>query len=346
MDKKANVFNTDAEWILRNTGGELARFMKYQCIYPQVSGWIKKFLAKYPPNNEKSYKMWAAMASKLVAYDLKNCNQYYGVCTFKADIEKKMLPITKVCDKTYSDTFKIRAQSMSADETNQICARLKAQESYFHTLVKTNWKPVVPDTNTLIEVVVYNDTEDYKFYNSIIYNVDTNNGGLYMEGDPAIAGNVARYFCYEKPTEQGKFDVWNLEHEFTHYLDGRYDMQGGFTASSTSGHTIWWIEGFAEYASKKQSTPTMVNVCKEKSYPLSTIFANNYSSGAERVYHYGYVAVRFMFERHRNDVDTILGYFRAGQYKPQFENFITGLGTKYDKEFSDWCTCIANGKPC
>jgi microbial collagenase len=35
---------------------------------------------------------------------------------------------------------------------------------------------------------------------------------------------------------------WNLEHEYVHYLDGRFDMEGDF-AAATAKPTVWWIEG-------------------------------------------------------------------------------------------------------
>jgi microbial collagenase len=341
LDRHGDLVGTSSEWIFQNTAGELGRFSKYACIYPTISALLKKQMAKYNANSAP--KVYAALLDTWSYYDSKNCATY-GFCNFKAELEKKILPFSKTCDKTYTDTFKIRAQQISDAEATEVCRRLKDQESYYHNLVKDNWKPVNPDTNALIEVVIFDNSDEYKFYASKIFGIGTDNGGMYIEGDPSKAGNIARYFCYERP-KNGKFDVWNLEHEFTHYLDGRYDMQGDFTASSTSGHTIWWIEGFAEYAANKNEYPSMKDDCAAKLYPLSTILNNNYNSGTNRVYHYGYLAARFMFERHRNDVETILGNFRTGQYS-QYEKFITGIGSRYDQEFSQWCTCIAANKPC
>ena len=54
-----------------------------------------------------------------------------------------------------------------------------------------------------------------------IYGIDTNNGGMYLEGDPAAAGNQPRFIAYEAEWVRPAFQIWNLNHEYTHYLDGR-----------------------------------------------------------------------------------------------------------------------------
>jgi len=340
MNRQSGLLNQRGEWILRNTGGELARFVQYPCLSSQVSGWLKAQLAKYTPTSGE--KVWANIVAQIDYYAPKDCAQY-NICNFKTDMERKMLPYTKSCAKTYTDTFKIRAQAISDSEADEVCTRLKAQENHFHNLVNDSWQPVSPDTNSQIEVVIFDNTDDYKFWANTIFGIGTDNGGMYMEGTPSQAGNIARYFCYER-ARNGKFDVWNLEHEFTHYLDGRYDMKGDF-GDSSKGRTIWWIEGFAEYAANKNQYPSMVDDCKEQKYTLSTIFNNNYNSGSDRVYHYGYLAARFMFEKHRGDVDKILGYFRTGKYN-DYESWFNGIVNNYDSEFRSWCKCIADGKPC
>jgi len=340
MNRQKGLVNTEQEWILRNTGGELARFLQYKDNYSTYSGYVKYEMQQFTESSAE--KVWASMLSQIDYYDSANC-QLYNACNFKAGLEAKKLPFTRNCGKTYIDTFIIRAQQISEAEADIVCARLKAQESHYHYLVLDNWQPVNPDTNDKIEVVIFDNSDEYKIWANLLFGISTDNGGMYIEGDPTVAGNIARYFCYER-LRDGEFNVWNLEHEFTHYLDGRYDMLGGFGDSST-GRTIWWIEGFAEYSANKNEYPSMVQDCTDKSYPLSTIFNNDYNAGTTRIYHYGYLAARFMFERHRGDVSTILSHFRSGNYAA-YESFFSGIINRYDNEFSSWCTCIANGSPC
>jgi len=341
MDKHKDLLSTSNEWILRNAGLELGRFLIQVPIRPKVTEMMKRQLQQF--SFKGAERVWTTLAGQVMDFDAADCASF-NVCNFKADLEKKVLTFTKTCQKSYTDTFIIRAESITDAQADQVCNRLKAEENYFHDLVKDSWKPVSPDNNDKVEVVIYDTRDSYQLYARIMFGIDTNNGGMYLEGDPSKAGNVARYLCYESPYSGTTFDVWNLEHEFVHYLDGRYDMQGNF-ATTSNIDAVWWGEGFAEYASKKNQSPTMVQKCKDKRYPLSTLFKNRYGVGDERIYEYGYLSVRFMFEKHRNDVSTILNYFRTGKYQ-DYQNWLNGIGSKYDQEFNTWCDCLSNGKSC
>lgn len=341
MNKHADLVNTTNEYILRNAGGELARFLKYKCIQDQVDGFIQKQLKQYTATSAN--KVWMTMVVLANHYGSKK----YGGKNMRinTDMEKRIMTYTKNCGKTYMDTFIIRAQNTMTDsEANELCQKLKNHESYFHNLVKDSWQPVGEDLNDKLEVVIFNDEKDYKYYGNLIYSIDTNNGGYYLEGHPDYKLNVPRYYCY-KMMMNGKKIIWNFEHEFTHYLDGRYNMKYS-TLETMGGRRIWWLEGFPEYAAYNQNHPNKVKLCKaapSRGYTLSYIFYTTYSSGVALVYDYSYLAARFMFEKHRSDVDTILRYFRAGQYS-QFENWFNGIYNRYDQEFNTWCSCIASGQ--
>lgn len=336
LDKQGSLVNTNGDYIFRNAAGELVSLMTYSCLTTQVSGYLKKQLAKYTQTSAP--KFYTSVAAKLAG--LNTCANF-NLCTYRSDLEKKTLPVTRTCNKTRTDTYRLRAQQITDAEFDEVCKRLAAQENHFHTLMKDNWKPVASDINSVLELIIFNSDEDYKFYATIIFGIDTKNGGIYMEGDPQKQGNLPRFYCF-KQLNNGKFDVWNLEHEFSHYLDGRYNKVGG---GDPSLYSMWWTEGSAEYAANKQQYRTMVDTCKAKQYPLSTIFANNRGSSKDRIYSYGYLAARFMFERHRTDVDTMLGFLRSASWS-QYDKFIVGIGQKYDQEFISWCGCIANGKAC
>lgn len=338
LDEHYDLVDTMNEYILRNAGTELGRFLKYPFLYSKISSYIKTQLKRYNPNN--AIRVWSTLASSAFSYDRKNCAKY-KVCNYERDLEELVLPHNKTCTKSFKDTVLIRAENITDEEADIVCERLSFHEYYFHALIKDNWRPVDPDRNYRIEVVVFKNKESYSVNARSIFGIKTNNGGKYIEGNASSATNVARLFCYKYYVNGSQFDIWNLEHEFTHYLDGRYDMMGNYEASD-SGKTVWWMEGLAEYASYTATSPTAVRDCKNKKFTLSKIFDTNYEDDTDRVYNYGYLAVWFMFERHRKDVDRILGFFRSGNYD-RYRLWLNSIGTRYDKEFSRWCDCIATG---
>lgn len=251
-------------------------------------------------------------------------------------LESRILPVVHTC----SPSLRIRAQEMTADQLAATCASLASQDAYFHSVVKDSG-PVANDYNTTLEVDVFNSSADYKAYAGRIYGIDTNNGGMYLEGDPARAGNQPRFICYERTDVSPGWQIWNLNHEYTHYLDGRFDLFGDFSASQTTP-TVWWGEGIAEYISYSYRGVTYANALAEAgrhTYSLRTLFDTTYSdSDVNRTYNWGYLAARYMVERHPADVTTVLGRYRTGDWTAA-RSFLTSLD--YESDWSAWLTSVA-----
>jgi microbial collagenase len=221
------------------------------------------------------------------------------------------------------------------------------EENYFHQQVASNRTPVASDYNAALEMVVFNSSDDYGIYAGTLYGINTNNGGMYLEGNPADSSNQARFIAYEAEWLRPTFEIWNLTHEYIHYLDGRFDMYGDFNAAMTQ-KTVWWVEGFAEYMSysyRNVAYTAAQNEAALGTYTLSTVFQNDYNSGTNRVYRWGYLGVRYMFEKRRGDVSTILGYFRPGNYTG-YASFMNSIATRDDAAFQAWLPCVANPGSC
>jgi microbial collagenase len=272
-------------------------------------------------------------------YDANNCS-YYNLCNWKSEAEAVALPLTQKC----SSTLTLRAQSMSASEMNQVCTSVIGEETYFHNKFQTNRVPVANDNNTSLELVVFDSSTDYQTYGGPLFGIDTNNGGIYIEGDPSDPSNQARFAAYEAEWERPTFDVWNLNHEYTHYLDGRFDMLGGFNDYLTTP-TVWWIEGVAEHMSycyRNLRYDDAMTQAGTQAYTLSQLFDTDYNSGQTRIYNWGYLAVSFLMERHRADISTLLGYFRVGNWTAARNLVKSTIGTRYDSEFRTWLSSVAS----
>ncbi len=340
VNNKAALLNSQWAYQLKDTENEAFRFMQYAALKNGVKPMVKYQLANSTMTGTDS-DLWLGAASAVKYYDNANCSEY-GTCNYETKLADTVLKTTHIC----SPTIKIRAQDMTASQLADSCAALGAEENYVHTMLQTKKQPVSGDNNTALEVVVFDDYANYSKYASVIYGIDTNNGGMYLEGDPSQVGNQARFIAHEASWLRPQFKIWNLEHEYVHYLDGRFDMRGDFGAS-TAKPTVWWIEGVAEYLSLRNNNQAGIDAAKKGTYKLSQIFGNTYSMSdyVERAYRWGYMATRFMVERHRSDVDAILAKFRAGDYDG-YQTYMNYIGTRYDAEFSNWvATATTAGEP-
>ncbi len=257
---------------IRNTGG-LSEGLK-----EEVNQGIVSFMSHFDRNT----KAWASAAGALERYNPGECEKF-GICGWKEELKNAVLSIHHSC----SDTIKIRAQSMTESELQQSCALLAEEEALFHQVLNTGNKPVNDDHNTNLEVNIFDSTEDYKSFAGTIFGISTDNGGMYLEGDPSVEGNQARFIAHEA-TWRDDILVWNLRHEYIHYLDGRFNMYGPFNYFSIDkDKSVWWSEGLAEYVSHQNRYDEAVEIGRQQRYRFSEILNNTYNSGDERVYRWG-----------------------------------------------------------
>ena len=99
--------------------------------------------------------------------------------------------------------------------------------------------------------------------------------------------------------------MWNLNHEYVHYLDGRFNTYGDFR-DFNAHDSVWWGEGIAEYIAKKNFDDDAIAEARKNTYKLSELFRTNYNDhDSTRIYKWGYLAVRFMFEEQAGYVDNL-----------------------------------------
>ncbi|MFB9246536.1 collagenase [Massilia antarctica] len=340
VQNKAALLGTSTAYMLNDAANEAFRFMQYPAQKATVKTMVQSTLASSSMAGADS-ALWLAAASAVKFYDNANCAQY-GTCGYEQKLADAVLKVSYTC----SPSLRIRAQEMTTAQLQSSCAILQKEEGYFHDMLQSNRVPVANDKNTSLELVVFDDYANYSKYASVIYDIDTNNGGMYLEGNPASATNQARFIAHEASWLRPAFSVWNLEHEYVHYLDGRFDMAGDFSAA-VAKPSVWWIEGVAEYLSLRNNNQQSIDKARTGTYKLSDIFGNTYSMAdyTDRAYRWGYMATRFMVEKHRNDVDAVVGKFRVGDYDG-YQNYMNYIGTRYDNEFASWVkTATTAGEP-
>jgi len=210
---------------------------------------------------------------------------------------EQALPIKHLC----SERIYILTQQMSNAQLADSCQQLISQETNFHQKLATNYEPVANDYNDKLRVVIFDDAAQYNKYGQLVFDINTDNGGMYIEGTTQDPANEATFYSFEHFWARPKFAVWNLNHEFVHYLDGRYVKYDTF--DHFSSNLVWWSEGLAEYISKEDINPRsfkLLHDTKPKAWPsLLDVFNTEYKDGVDRVYRWSYLAVRFMSENHQ-----------------------------------------------
>ncbi|MGW1641338.1 collagenase [Streptomyces lavendulae] len=353
------ILDTWAGFITRN-GAELnrldvvsnvGRFLGYALDVPELKDRVRpllKDLINRYPNVGPTAPITMNLGWYTRQYDKGNCAAY-AIC----DLGDRVLPLVLPIQRTCTPGLKIRAQDMSPGQLDGTCTSLVNQDAYFHRVIGD--KGAIPgDVNTNLEVVVFDDYTQYSLYAWAIYNIDVDNGGMYEEGNPAAPGNQARFIAHEASWLRPEFQIWNLNHEYTHYLDGRYNMAGDFDASLTTP-TIWWVEGIAEnisYGYRGVRNADAIAEAAKNTYKLSDLFDTVYNQEADpdvnsnRVYRWGFLAVRYMLQAHPADVETVLGKYRAGDWNGARTFLKQTIGTNYDAGFATWLSTTCATADC
>ncbi|MER0244182.1 collagenase [Streptomyces sp. HSW2009] len=335
-----DLLGGERSYLTSNAGRELGRFLQHASLRAEVAPLARDLLRRSEITG-RTAPLWVGVAEMTAAYDGANCADY-GTCDLPERLSDAALPVRHSCGPSIT----IRAQDMTAGQLAATCTSLSGQDAFFHDVARDRG-PVADDHNETIEVTAFDSSTDYQTYAGAIYGIDTNNGGMYLEGDPSKVGNQPRFIAYEAEWQRPEFAIWNLNHEYTHYLDGRFNMHGGFEAG-VSTPTVWWIEGFAEYVSYSYRNLPYQEAATEAgkhTYRLSTLFDTTYENAdTTRVYRWGYLAVRYLLERHRGDVDTVLGHYRSGDWQAARAHLTRTIGSSYDADWDAWLTeCAAGG---
>jgi len=230
----------------------------------------------------------------------------------------------------------IRAQaSISQATLDQSCADMALQETEFHDFFNTAGVPVTGDLNEHIEVIAFASPEDYEKYAPEFFGIATDNGGMYLEGTPTAQGNQARFIAMQCPDSwlggscQYIDQIYNLRHEFVHYLDGRYNKAGSY---GTFDPNAAWAEGMAEYmAMGKDHTRTLKTLKGETIPPLYNIVFMGYEF--DNLYPWGYFAMRYLGEEHKNEVELIAATLKSGDntaYKAALKGAVERTGAGFE----------------
>lgn len=255
----------------------------------------------------------------------------------KIDIEKlKEEGKAKYCPKTYTfDNGKVIIKAGDRVEEEKIkrlyWASKEVNSQFFRVMGRDNpLEEGNPDEK--LTMVIYNSPDEYSL-NSILYGYDTNNGGMYIEGD-------GTFFTYERTPEESTYTLEELfRHEYTHYLQGRYAVPGqwGATELYKNDRLTWYEEGGAELFAGSTRTSgvlprkSIINnirtTTRDKRYKVSDTVNSKYASGFE-FYNYACAFVDYMYNKDITILDKINNIVKSNDVAA-YDSYMRELSSNY-----------------
>ena len=346
---------TSSQWLMEALAIELGRYTKYPNTsnYSYVAPKIRSLVETYA-EDATARSIWLRIIAEVHYNDssASNCASY-GLCDwfedakFNANFRDLLFVDDMACPTNFcpNDTIAIHAQSLTQDDLALACRRLDDYSARFHRIFDTNCDPVPDDHNRHLDIFVFNDGDSCEAFESAAFHKNADScSGIYWEGNPSDPSNWARFVATEYTADENPLDpdlaIWNLAHEYAHYLDGRYNRRGGYREDA---NLVWWIEGFAEYLATEVD-PYIVRPRYDPSpYSLPDILLR--SGSIPTRYRPRHLATRFYMENNREFIDLLLTHTRQGDYA----GYATQLQRHADGFHSDWDEWLAtpsNGGYC
>ena len=222
----------------------------------------------------------------------------------------------------YDDSSIKIYSEISADRIKSTYLSLReARSNFFKLTGKT--EALIDDTNEIINVYIFSSFEDYNNLGGLLFDIPTNNGGIYIESDSA-------FYTFDRKDPILTLDALT-KHEYVHYLDGRYNIPGGFSEEEfydwDYGRSVFWVEGLANFVASA-NTQNGYYISEFSSQYINEDFLNNRSrslqesirTGYDKPYMYPYseAAWSFLYTVAYEEVLEMLDLIRSREYEQYF----------------------------
>jgi PKD repeat protein len=256
-------------------------------------------------------------------------------------------------DQTFTTSYQcnsvnLRGQTgVTQQQLIQSCNEITQTDTAFHNFFSSNPNsPLANDNNDTLDVYVYLSSAEYKANGNTHFGINTDNGGMYLEGTPSSTTNQAKFIAHVCEDSWIPFScdytgqVYNLQHEYTHYLDGRYNVAGAF---GTFSYNAAMTEGLADYLAQGTNYRRTIDGLAGKTIPpLYNILSADYY--LEDLYKWGYMAIHYMNANHRSDYDSIITALRSGNsttFRNTIMNVSDRIGGGFDAYVKSLTTAVA-----
>lgn len=171
--------------------------------------------------------------------------------------------------------------------------------------------PLPGDPNGNLTVILYGTPEEYQRFQWFLYDLPTNNGGIYIE-------QRGTFYTYNRTPQQSLYTLDELmRHEYSHYLIGRHLIEGlwGEEPIYANDRMVWFDEGLAEFLTwstvKDGVQPRRALVSQIQSdgssrMTIAQVLSATY--GDFRFYRYAGTFFNFLYEQHKPQLRDLLRY--------------------------------------
>lgn len=340
--KPATLYTTDNDWAIDAAIYYASRAGKFHSTTGRSLQVITDAMNRY---GKTPWKYASAQSAQMIHYNY-NDTDYYGNKLnwpqIQEEIRTQYLPVTRRFDGGLFTTRFGNAVSLEKMKT-LIWAHKETKAQFFRSLgADTPADPKQTSDNSL-QIIVYNTPEEYRM-NGVAYGLDTNNGGMYIEGD-------GTFYTYERTPQDSIYSLEELfRHEGVHYLQGRYLVPGEWGYSSLyDGNRLTWIEeGGAEWHAGATRTSGIKNRPTKTAYiptdlssrmTIAELIKTGYGSFA--FYDYGNNLLDFLYNTGKQDTYLNMASALRANNAANFDSLASGL-TSYESAYQNHLTLLLN----
>ncbi|MEN1938203.1 collagenase ColA [Paenibacillus sp. 102] len=263
----------------------------------------------------------------------------------REDGKKKYLPKTYTFD---DGTIVFKAgDKVTEDKIKRLYWAAKEVRSQFYRTVGSDKSLESGHADDVITMVIYNSPDEYQL-NRQLYGYETNNGGIYIEG-------IGTFFTYERTPQQSIYSLEELfRHEFTHYLQGRYEVPGlwGQGELYQNERLTWFEEGNAEFFAGSTRVDSVV---PRKSIigGLSSDPAKRYTAeqtlnakyGTWDFYNYSFALQSYMYNNRPDMFDKVHDLIRANDV-PGYDTYRSTLSkdNKLNEDYQSYMQMLIDNR--
>ncbi|AXR63150.1 collagenase ColA [Leptospira mayottensis] len=313
--------NTNSSvWIINNAIFCLDRIYEYLPTFqPRIVSAVTDVLETYPYISQPYLQAVKALTRDSDCADLR----IGRICLSdtKEVVKRMVFPNTYYFD----DKAQIVHTSLSIDEIQPLYHALKEVESQFFRLIGIH-APVSGDTTDSISMYVYGSKKDYETFHPFLFDLSTDNGGIYIEGDKT-------FYTYQRTPAESIYTLEELlRHEYAHYLVGRFIIPGLWsqTPAHDNERLSWFEEGIAEFltgSTSREIRPrkSLISEIKRDGSSrmnLSQILTARY--GDFKFYRYSGVFFNYLYTHKKDTLRDLISTLRDSNIQ-KFDYLITQM---------------------